>query len=64
MQNRDLQQEITDLGILGIETSGGVLTQSVIADAIDAHKKTLSELDIDKLSKEINGDMKAFSKDV
>jgi hypothetical protein len=64
MQNRDLQKEITELGILGIETSDGVLTQSIIADAIDAHKQTLSELDLDKISQEINTAEKAFAKDV
>jgi hypothetical protein len=64
MSNRDLQKEITALGILGIETSDGVLTQSVIADAIDAHRQTLSELDLDKISKEIDGYEKAFAKNV
>ena len=41
MLDRDLQKEITELGILGIETDG-ILTQSVIADAIDAHRQMLS----------------------
>jgi hypothetical protein len=58
---RDFQKEITDLGILGIETDDGILTQSVIADAIDAHRQTLSKLDLDKLAQEIDGDMKAFN---
>ncbi|MDR1902071.1 MAG: hypothetical protein LBQ88_07320 [Treponema sp.] len=64
MQNRDLQKKITELGILGIENSGGVLTQSIIADAVDAHKQTLAELDLDKISQEINTAEKAFAKDV
>jgi hypothetical protein len=64
MGNRDFQKEITELGILGIETSDGVLTQSIIADAIDAHRKTLSELDLDKISQEINCAEKAFSENV
>jgi hypothetical protein len=63
-QKRDLQKETTELGILGIETSGGVLTQSIIADAVDAHRQTLSELDLDKISQEINAAEKAFAKDV
>jgi hypothetical protein len=64
IMGRDLQKEITELGILGIETSDGILTQSVIADAIDAHKQTLSELDLDKISQDIDKDMKAFVQDV
>jgi hypothetical protein len=61
---RDLQKEITELGILGIETSDGVLTESVIADAIDAHKQMLSKLDLNEISQNIEQDMKAFVKDV
>jgi hypothetical protein len=64
MQNRDLQKEITELGILGIETFDGILTQSIITDAIDAHKQTLSYLDLDKISQEINNAEKAFVKEV
>jgi hypothetical protein len=60
---RDLQKEITELNILGIETSDGVLTESVIADAIDAHRRALSELDLNKLSQDIDEDMKAFKQD-
>jgi hypothetical protein len=58
---RDLQKEITELSILGIETYDGILTASIIADAIDAHKQTLSELDLDRLSQDIDKDMKAFN---
>lgn len=60
MLDRDLQKEITELGILGIETEG-ILTQSVIADAIDAHRQMLSEIDLDKISQEINTAEKAFA---
>jgi hypothetical protein len=63
IMRRDLQKEIAELGILGIETSDGVLTESVIADAIDAHRQTLSKLDLDKISQNIEKDMKAFSSD-
>jgi hypothetical protein len=62
--SRDLQKEITELGILGIETFEGLLTETVIADAIDAHRKALSELDLDKLSQDIDKDMKAFKHDI
>jgi hypothetical protein len=48
---------------LGIETSDGILTESVIADAIDAHRQTLSELDLNQLSQDIDKDMKAFEQD-
>jgi hypothetical protein len=61
---RDLQGEITELGILGIETSDGILTESVIADAIDAHKQTLSEIDLEKIAQDIKEDMKAFVENV
>jgi hypothetical protein len=61
MLDRDLQKEITELGILGIETSDGILTESVIADAIDAHRQILSEIDLDKISQEINSAEKAFA---
>jgi hypothetical protein len=64
IMGRDLQKEITELGILGIETSDGILTQSVIADAIDAHKQMLSKLDLNKISQDIDKDMKAFVQDV
>jgi hypothetical protein len=64
MEKRDLQKEITELGILGIETSDGVLTQSIIADAIDAHKQTLAGLDLDKISHEIDRAEKAFANNV
>jgi hypothetical protein len=53
MLDRDLQKEITALGILGIETDG-VLTGSVIADIIDIHRQMLSEIDLDKISQEMN----------
>jgi hypothetical protein len=61
---RDLQREISELGILGIETSDGILTESIIADAIDAHKQALSEIDLEKISQEIEEDMKAFADNV
>jgi hypothetical protein len=64
IQNRDLQKEITELSILGIETFDGVLTQSIIADAIDAHKQTLSELDLGKILQEINNAEKTFEKNI
>jgi hypothetical protein len=63
MKERDLQKEIEDLGILGIETSDGILTQSVIADAIDAHRQVLSEIDINTISREIDRAEKAFLED-
>jgi hypothetical protein len=61
---RNLQKEITEIGILGIETSDGVLTETVIADAIDAHRQTLSKLDLEKISQNIKEDMKAFVENV
>ena len=64
MQNRDLQKEVIELNILGIETFDGVLTQYVIKDAIDAHRKTLSELDLDKIMHEINDNEKVFAENV
>jgi hypothetical protein len=64
MEERDLQKEIEELGILGIETSDGILTESVIADAIDAHRQVLSEIDLSEISLEIDDAVKAFAEDV
>jgi hypothetical protein len=62
--SRDLLKEIEELNILGIEGPDGILTESLIADVIDIHRQTVSELDWDRISQEIDEAMKAFAESV
>ncbi|GMO33387.1 MAG: hypothetical protein Ta2B_13950 [Termitinemataceae bacterium] len=57
---RDLQKEIADLGILSIETSGGIVSKSVIVDSIGIVKQTLRELDLDAISQRVEKNIKDF----
>jgi hypothetical protein len=66
--NRDLQKEIKDLEeskkikILGIETMDGLLTPPVIETAIESLKSTLEHVDLDKIEKSVDKDLKEYSK--
>ena len=68
MGNRDVEKEIKDLEesknikILGIETVDGILTRPVIETAIDSLESTLDQIDLDKIAKSVDKDLKEYSK--
>ena len=68
MGDCDLQRKIKNLEeskkikILGIETMDGILTPPVIETAIESLKDTLEQIDLDKIEKSVDKDLKEYSK--